>query len=427
MKRGFLVFLAIFLAAQSDAATVGRRDGTTLEGSLSFQSNTVTITDAAAKATPVALKDVTRIGFQSAPRTTTLTNASWNSKDVGELFAPGATAFTNGVLRLTASGWGLWRDADGLRFASVPLPNDGEIVARVESFDTSNGSMLAGISIREGLEPRARHVSLVQSSKGVLTFRSRGDEGFIRRAMPIEQTNAWLRLTRAGTRLAAYISNDGNDWVPVEGATLHASNALHIGVFASTELNGTPGSATFREVIIHEGMMAKGRSDLPAPAVVLRDGTILAGQILATNEAVLLVREGRTNEFSIGSLAALLFRPVAADVVLQPAVSARTGVVMNDRDWLEGDVREVSGRGVTVATVLFGSKTVKWSDQPAAVVLGGRTEAAEWELIFKDGSQVRARGFSVEGDTGTARTSAVGALPFAVSDLIEIRSTAGRP
>ena len=282
--------------------------------------------------------------------------------------------------------------------------------------------MLGGISIREGPGPSARHVSLVQSSKGVLTFRSRGDEGFIRRGMPIEQTNAWLRLTRAGTKLTAYISNDGKDWAPVEGATLHATNALQAGVFACTELNGTPGSATIREVTLHEGTLVKGRSDLPAPAVALRDGTILAGQITATNEAIQLARERRTNEFSLGSVAALIFRPVEAEVVLQPAVSPRTGVVMNDRDWLEGEVREVSGRGVTVATVLFGSKTVKWSDYPAAVVLGGRTEAAEWELIFKDGSRVRAKNFSIEGESGTVRTSAVGPLPFAVSDLIEIRA-----
>jgi hypothetical protein len=426
MKHAFAALLMVVVAARSFAATVERRDRTTVDGALSFQADTVAITDAAGKATAVLLKDVARIAFHTAPRTTTLSNASWNSKDIGEVFAPGATSFSNSVLTLKASGWGLWRDADGLRFASVPLPEDGEIVARVHDYDTSHGTMLAGISIREGLGPRARHVSLVQSSKGTLTFRSRGDEGFLRRTMPIEQTNAWLRLARSGTRLTAYISSDGKEWMPVEGATLHATNALHVGVFASTELNGTPGSATFRDVTIHEGTVAKRMSDLPAPAVVLRDGTILAGQILATNEAVLLVRGGRTNEFSMGSLAALLFRPVAADVVLQPPVSARTGVVMNDRDWLEGEVREVSGRGVTVATVLFGSKVVRWSDQPAAVVLGGRTDAAEWELIFKDGSQVRARSFSVERESGTARTIAMGSLPFEISDLLEIRASADR-
>jgi hypothetical protein len=427
VNRARLALLAVLIAAaQSFAATVELRDRTALEGSLTFQSNSVIVTDAAGHTKLAPMKDTARIAFFSAPRVMTLSNAPWHSADIGDVSVPGATKAANGALALTASGWGFWRDADGVRFASVPLAGDGEIIARVHGFDESNGAVIAGISIRESLGPRARHISLVQSSKGTLAFRARDDEGFSRRTLPVEQTNSWLRLTRSGSRLAAYMSDDAKEWTPIEGASLHATNALHIGLFASTEINDNPGTARFRDVTIHEGTVSKPRTDLPAPAIVLRDGTVLAGQIIATNESVQFVRDGVTNYFNINGLAALLFRPVAADIVLQPAISPRTGVVMNDRDWLEGDVREFNPRGVVVATVLFGAKTVRWTEQPAAIVVGGRTETADWELILKDGSQVRAKDFFFVENGGTARTASLPRLPFRVSDLIEIRSSADR-
>jgi hypothetical protein len=95
---------------------------------------------------------------------------------------------------------------------------------------------------------------------------------------------------------------------------------------------------------------------------------------------------------------------------------------MHDRDWLEGEVREFTPQGIVLGTVLFGAKTVRWFDHPAAVVLGGRTDSASWELSLKDGSQIRAKDFSIQGERGIARTAAVAEFPFTLSELLEIRA-----
>ena len=398
------------------------RERVSLQGSLLFGSNSIVITDATDQKTTVPIKDVMRVSFLDAARTLTLTNTAWTSADIGEVFAPGATAWTNGEVTINASGWGLWRDADGLRFASVPLPGDGEIIAHVGGFDDFNGMVLAGLCIRQSLDPHARHISLVQSSKGALTFRARGDEGFTRRTLTIERSNSWLRLTRRGSRLTAYISDDAQNWSPVEGASLDVSREVRAGIFVSTEVNAFLGTAKFRDVIVRDGMVAQTRTELPAPALILRDGTVLAGQITATNDTVQLTRAGVTNEFNINGIAALLFRPVAAQVALQPSISPTTGVVMNDRDWLEGEVREFTPKGIVLGSLLFGAKTVRWSEHPAAVVLGGRTDSAAWELVLKDGSQIRAKDFSIQGERGTAHTTAIPEFLFLVAELLEIRN-----
>ncbi len=424
MKRLVLIglLLAVLPAATVDAAILETRQHTSFDGSVSFESNSIVITAAAGQKTTVPMSDVQRVSFFDAPKTITLTNAPWTSADIGAVFKPGSTARTNGAITLTASGWGLWRDADGVRLASVPLTGDGEIIARVESFDDSDGTVLAGLCIRESLEPRARHISILQSSKGALTFRARSDEGFTRRTLPVERSNGWLRLSRSGPQLTAYFSDDGRNWSPVEGISISTSNELRAGIFVSTEVNSALGTAQFRDVFLHEGIRARARAELPAPALVLRDGTVLAGQIIATNDTVQFIRAGVTNEFNINGLAALLFRPVASQVALQPAISPTTGVVMNDRDWLEGEVREFTPQGIVLGTVLFGAKTVRWSDHPAAVVLGGRNDSANWELILKDGSQIRAKDFSIQGERGTVRTAAGAEFPFALSELLEIRA-----
>lgn len=424
MKPLFFVrlMLAVLPVVSVDAATLETRQHASLKGALAFASNSIVVTDAAGQKVTVPMSEVVRVSFFEGPKTTLLTNAPWTSADLGEVFKPGSTSWTNGAITLTASGWGLWRDADGLRLASVPLNGDGEIIARVEGFDDASGTVLAGICIRESLEPRARHLSLLQSSKGALTFRARSDEGFTRRSLPGERSHGWLRLTRSGPQLTAYVSEDGKNWSPVEGVSIGASNELRAGIFVATEVNASLGTAQFREVVLHEGTPARERSELPAPALVLRDGTILAGQITATNDTVQFTRANRTNDFHINGVAALLFRPVSAQVALQPATSPTTGVVMNDRDWLEGEVREFTPQGVVLGTVLFGAKTVRWSDHPAAVVLGGRTDSATWELILKDGSQIRARAFSIQGERGVAYTAAVAEIAFTVAELLEIRA-----
>jgi hypothetical protein len=152
----FLLFAGLLLVAltvtTADAAVLETRAHASFTGSVSFASASVIVADAAGQRTTVSMSDVARISFFNAPSSTTLTNALWDSGDIGDVFQTGSTVWTNGALALTASGWGLWRDADGLRFASVPVTGDGEIIARVGSFEDSDGSVLAGLSFRESLD-----------------------------------------------------------------------------------------------------------------------------------------------------------------------------------------------------------------------------------------------------------------------------------
>jgi len=420
-----VLLLAALLGASAPAATLETRQHLSLTGSIYFAANSITVTDDGGGQTAVPLSEVARVSFLDAPKTTTLTNGAWTSTDIGEVYLSGSTTWTNGAISLTASGWGLWRDADGLRLASVPLGGDGEIIARVEDFDDTQGTVLAGLSIRENLEPRARHLSLLKSSRGALALRARSDDSFAHRTLAVERTNGWMRLARSGTQLAAYLSDDGRNWSPVEGVSIHTTNTLRAGIFVATEVNAVPGTARFRDVVLREGTPARAPGELPAPALVLRDGTVLAGDISATNDTVRFVRAGVERALNIHGLAALIFRPVASQLALQPAIAPTTGVVMNDRDWLEGEVREFTPHGIVLATVLFGAKTVRWADHPAAVVLGGRTEKANWELILKDGSQIHAKDFSIHGESGSASTAALAQFSFTLSELLEIRGRQG--
>lgn len=423
MKRLLAVLLLPLplLLPRLHAASIETRDGRHLDGAVNMTARAITVTHGGRPAT-LSWAEVARVSFLEAVKSTTLTNTPWTSTDVGDdLKQPGTTRWTNGALALTASGWGLWRDADGLRLASVPLAEDGELVAQVGGFEDGSGTVLGGISLRENFSPQARHISLLCSSKGVLTFRARGDDGFVQRKLAEEHDRPWLRLARSGSRLAAYVSGDGTNWSPVEGVSISTGRAMQAGLVAATEINAFSGTAFFREATLRTGTPANEPNDLPAPALVLRDGSILTGSITATNDRVELGRNGAARSFNLHGVAALLLRPVPAHVALQPAISPTTGVMMNDRDWLDGEVRELTPKGVVLASVLFGDKTIPWSDHPAAIVLGGRTMKADWEIWLRDGSRLAGREFSFEQGAGLIRT-AVGDFPLAVSELAAIRA-----
>ena len=82
---------------------------------------------------------------QRAARRAAHLSAGWSDADIGDVSLPGETSFLNGSFHLLASGSDIRESADAFRFAFKPLVGDGQIVARVQSFQFTDPWAKAGV------------------------------------------------------------------------------------------------------------------------------------------------------------------------------------------------------------------------------------------------------------------------------------------
>jgi len=75
----------------------------------------------------------------------------WSDADIGDVGLPGETSFLNGNFHLLSSGSDIWESADAFRFAFKPLAGDGQIIARIQSFQFTDPWAKAGVMLRENI------------------------------------------------------------------------------------------------------------------------------------------------------------------------------------------------------------------------------------------------------------------------------------
>src|SRR5262245_46445149 len=124
------------------------------------------------------------------------------SLDIGQVGAAGSTSVSNGVYTVRASGVDIWGTQDEFRFVYLPLDGDGEITARVDSVQATDGWMKAGVMIRQTLNANSPFAHTLVSAGYGVDFESRqsaggqvGPAGVYDR---VSRAPYWVRLRRAG-------------------------------------------------------------------------------------------------------------------------------------------------------------------------------------------------------------------------------------
>jgi len=147
------------------------------------------------------------------------------------------------------SGDDIWGGADSFRFVFQQLTGDGQIVARVASIQNTNAWAKAGIMIREDLTASARHAALLVSPTSGVAFESRGQPASATSYIATSgSAPVWVKLTRAGVTINAYVSADGMTWTSVGTTTLNTATTIYIGLAVTSHQNGVLCTATFDNV-----------------------------------------------------------------------------------------------------------------------------------------------------------------------------------
>jgi regulation of enolase protein 1 (concanavalin A-like superfamily) len=178
----------------------------------------------------------------------------WSAADIGAAGIPGTASHSAGVFTVKGSGTDISGTADAFHFVSQPLTGDGEIRARVTSQSNSDPWAKAGVMIRDGSGSGAVNSFIAATPGNGFTFQSRSaaagttssTAGPALNAMP----NNWVRLTRSGTLVTAYVSANGTAWTQLATTTLSMSNTVSVGLAVTSHNNAVLGSATFDNVAV---------------------------------------------------------------------------------------------------------------------------------------------------------------------------------
>jgi len=146
---------------------------------------------------------------------------------------------SDGQTVVTGAGAALFGAADQCTFVSLPMVGDFSIVVEVNDVEYTDRWARAGIMIREGLSPEARHVTaaVTPAKKAESLYRSApgAPARITANAVPFDGFNHWLRLTRQSYIFTAEHSSDGQVWQPL-GASISMlmSDLVEVGLVVNS-------------------------------------------------------------------------------------------------------------------------------------------------------------------------------------------------
>lgn len=200
-------------------------------------------------------------GSQSASTNVTVSvgtfNAlAWTTAVVGAISPAPVFISTNGTNRITSAGKpGVvgGSTTDNFAFAMVQLSGNCSITARVVSVQNIAGTnSFGGVMMRESLAPDAKSVSMgmrASTARSRFTTRATNGQASVSVNSGGQSFPYWVRLVRTGNVFSAYYSSSGATWTQLGSSTTIAmSNAIYVGLAASSGTNGVAGTAVFDRV-----------------------------------------------------------------------------------------------------------------------------------------------------------------------------------
>ncbi|MCH6259019.1 putative glycoside hydrolase [Puniceicoccaceae bacterium K14] len=190
-----------------------------------------------------------------AVTTSTFSNGSLLSQDIGSVSAAGSVSESGGTYTINGSGSDIWGTADEFQFVFDSLDGDGEIVARVASVDNTNVWAKAGVMIRESLSADSVHAMTVVTPSNGVSFQRRTSAGGNSAHTTIGGVTApqWLRITRSGNTFTSAYSLNGVSWTNIGSTTVNMSNSVYIGMVVTSHNDGTLCTAVMDNVAISNG------------------------------------------------------------------------------------------------------------------------------------------------------------------------------
>jgi hypothetical protein len=293
-------------------------------------------------------------------------------------------------------------------------------VAKFEGAPSTDRASHAGLLMRSALTPDAANVMLALRAdpEHGAVFRRWGRYGTSAREENEGRIAApyWVRLARQGNEYTASRSQDGQTWQEVEHARIDMPGKIFIGLVVVSHGGPDPARAVFDHVRVN----AVAPAGPFVPHLVLRGGSTIVGSIAGVdNTVVTFADKKKAPSILTRHVAHVLFqRPHRADAI--PA--GRTGVLLENGDFVDGEFKSIANNRVKISSVLFGLRSFDVTSGVLAVVLHDASpEPAAFEIHHRDGSILLAKSLIVGQDELALDVPGLGPRQVPGVDVAEIK------
>ena len=188
-----------------------------------------------------------------------LGSPNWVATDIGDVGAAGHSFVdedSGPEFTVTGSGGDVWGTADEFHFLSREMVGDFDFSARMAFVDDLDKWTKAGLMMRDGLSPGARHAFVIQTprtERGV-AFQRRPVSGgsSLHTAGPATAPPGFLRLVREGDVVRAYHkAAPGDSWVLIGNQVFTSlPRTVRIGFAVSSHVDGSLATSYFDNLIL---------------------------------------------------------------------------------------------------------------------------------------------------------------------------------
>ena len=165
--------------------------------------------------------------------------APWKSADIGKVGVPGSAGIKAGIWTVAASGEDIYGPADSFHFVWKPLHGDGQITARVVSYQRKDVWTKVGVMVRASVDPGAQFADVLVTPDHGAEFQHR--DAAAGETQTTDQVPSpapyWVKLTRVGNLLTGFVSKDGVMWDERGHTTIVLTPDVLIGLCVTSHKN----------------------------------------------------------------------------------------------------------------------------------------------------------------------------------------------
>ena len=174
--------------------------------------------------------------------------APWQAGDIGTPTVAGSSTYSAGSFTVKGAGNDIWGTADQFQFVHQKLTGDGTIIARVASQTPTDPWAKSGVMIKQSTAAGSLYALLAVTPQHGVAFQYNftGNTDSVPYTLP----NAWLKLTRSGNVITAYVSANGTTWTPVGTTVLALGTAAEFGFFVCSHNGSTINTSVFDNVSV---------------------------------------------------------------------------------------------------------------------------------------------------------------------------------
>ena len=158
------------------------------------------------------------------------------------------------------------------------------------------------------------------------------------------------------------------------------------------------------------------------PGVMLVDGSILARKVQSADQSAVTFAKGSVPA-TVSSIntARIFFNSITSEN-LSALDASRSGLLLQNKDFMEGEFRGFKDNRLRLYSVLFGIKTFESSKVLAAVLRGVRTQPATYEIATRDESRLRANHLTITKDGLQLEGGVLSGLKVPAADIVELKA-----